>query len=230
MPASLRKLEETKTMLIPALLQMLSEVEEDLDTWAEQVEEKEGAVGTTDPHHVAINAINCISTDLGEKTILIPFTGFIQKCVQSASWQERQAGYMCMGLIAEACKESMSKGMGEAMKLACAGVMDSNPRVRYAGLSCLALLLTELAPKAQKKYHAELMPVLIKMMSEESLIKIQTHAVSTVINFVNGLHQSDDEEEEESDSSAIIQPYSETLFETLIQLLKKGIDANYEPL
>ncbi len=59
-------------MLIPALLQMLSEVEEDLDTWAEQVEEKEGAVGTTNPHHVAINAINCISTDLGEKTILIP--------------------------------------------------------------------------------------------------------------------------------------------------------------
>ena len=55
---------------------------------------------------------------------------------------------MLMGLIAEACKESMLKGMGEAMMMACAGVMDVNVRVRYAGLSCLALLLTELAPKA----------------------------------------------------------------------------------
>lgn len=55
---------------------------------------------------------------------------------------------MLMGLIAEACKESMAKGMNEAIQLACGGVTDANPRVRYAGLSCLALLLTELAPKA----------------------------------------------------------------------------------
>lgn len=102
---------------------------------------------------------------------------------------------MVMGLIAEACKESMSKNMAEAMKMACMGIMDENLRVRYGGLSCLALLLTELAPKAQKKYHQELMPVLLKMMSTESLIKMQTHAVSTVINFANGLHSGDDEEE-----------------------------------
>jgi len=37
--------------------------------------------------------------------------------------------------------------------MACMGVVDENVRVRYAGLSCLALLLTELSPKAQKKYH-----------------------------------------------------------------------------
>lgn len=53
---------------------------------------------------------------------------------------------MIAGLIAEACKETMRKGMAEAMMMACAGVVDENPRVRYAGLSCLALLLTELAP------------------------------------------------------------------------------------
>jgi hypothetical protein len=47
----------------------------------------------------------------------------------------------------------MMKNMDEAMKLACQGIMDQNVRVRHAGLSCLALLLTELAPKAQKKYH-----------------------------------------------------------------------------
>ena len=108
-----------------------------------------------------------------------------------------------MGLIAEACKESMLKGMGEAMMMACAGVMDANVRVRYAGLSCLALLLTELAPKAQKKYHAELLPVLIKMMKEEELIKMQTHAVSTVINFVNGLQSQDDDEESRAQKSPV---------------------------
>jgi ABC-type xylose transport system permease subunit len=94
---------------------------------------------------------------------------------------------MLMGLIAEACKESMIKNMDEAMKIACAGIIDENIRVRYAGLSCLALVLTELSPKAQKKYHGELMPVLMKMMIEESLLKVQTHTISTIINFAKGL-------------------------------------------
>ena len=53
-----------------------------------------------------------------------------------------------MGLIAESCKESMKKNMDEAMKVACSGVIDANPRVRYAGLSCTALLLTETSPIA----------------------------------------------------------------------------------
>jgi len=77
MPASLRKLDEVKNLLLPALVQMLTEVEEDMDTWAESTDEKEAAVGNTDPYNVAINAINCISTDLGEKTILMPFSALI---------------------------------------------------------------------------------------------------------------------------------------------------------
>jgi len=40
------------------------------------------------------------------------------------------------------------------------------------------------------------MPVLLKAMKEESMIKLQCHAVSTVINFAKGL--LDDEEEDET--------------------------------
>jgi len=39
MPATLRKVEETRTMLFPALTQMLTEVEEDDETWATTNEE-----------------------------------------------------------------------------------------------------------------------------------------------------------------------------------------------
>jgi hypothetical protein len=31
---------------------------------------------------------------------------------------------MTMGLIAESCKESMTKNMDEAMKMACTGIVD----------------------------------------------------------------------------------------------------------
>jgi hypothetical protein len=74
------------------------------------------------------------------------------------------------------------------------------------------------------------MPVLIKMMNEEALIKMQTHAVSTVINFANGLHSEEDEDEGEQDNTDHIKIYSAQLFEVLINLLKKGIEQNYEPL
>lgn len=183
-------------MFIPALVQMLTEVQEDQQVWEETVEEKESI--QTDPYNTALNAINRISMDLGEKTILASCTSIIQKCISSSEWKQRQAGYMLMGLIAEACKESMTKNMEEAMKMACSGIVDSNPRVRYAGLSCTALLLTELAPKAQQKFHSELMPMLIKIMNEEPIIKLQTHAVSAVINFANGLIDEDEEEVEET--------------------------------
>ena len=62
------------------------------------------------------------------------------------------------------------------------------------------------------------MPVLIKMMKEEELIKMQTHAVSTVINFVNGLQSQDDDEEQDESNNGdlIIKQYSEELFGTLV--------------
>ena len=39
------------------------------------------------------------------------------------------------------------------MKMACSGLVDAHPRVRFAGLSCTALLLNEISPKAQAKFH-----------------------------------------------------------------------------
>ena len=56
------------------------------------------------------------------------------------------------------------------------------------------------------------------MMKEEELIKMQTHAVSTVINFVNGLRSQDDDEEQDESNNGdlIIKQYSEELFGTLV--------------
>lgn len=76
MPASLRKIDETKTMFIPALVQMLTEVEEDMNEWAQINEEKE--VGNTDPYNTAVAAINRLSGDLGEKTMMPVCTALIQ--------------------------------------------------------------------------------------------------------------------------------------------------------
>ena len=85
MPASLRKIEETKTMLFPALVQMMTEVEEDMNTWAASTDEKE--IGLNDPHNTAINAINRLSMDLGEKTVMVTVSSLIQVCIKSEDWK-----------------------------------------------------------------------------------------------------------------------------------------------
>lgn len=76
MPATLRKIEETKTMLMPALVQMLTEVEEDMDVWTSSNDDKD--TGANDPYNTAIAAINRLSSDLKGNTILSICTPLIK--------------------------------------------------------------------------------------------------------------------------------------------------------
>lgn len=54
--------------------------------------------------------------------------------------------------------------MDEIMKMSATGLLDEHPRVRFEALTSLGLLLTELAPDAQKKFHGDLVNILMKMM------------------------------------------------------------------
>jgi hypothetical protein len=66
MPAALRKAEGTKTLVYPALVGMLTEVEKGDSVWS-QLEEDQDGVGK-DPVSTAISAISRLSEDLGSKT------------------------------------------------------------------------------------------------------------------------------------------------------------------
>ena len=208
---------------------MLTECDDDLETWAETIEEDEG-VGN-DAHSAAVSAINRLSLEMKEKFTLEACGPLIEACIGHADWKNRQAGYLTFGLIAEACKDHMKKSIDQAMQTACKGIQDEHPRVRHAGLSCLALILTELSPQAQTKFHAELVPVLISIMKDEKILKIQSHAVSCMINFTSGPIQQDENEiEETTKSSEFMSGYADQLYQTLTDLLKKAIHEKYEPL
>jgi hypothetical protein len=79
----LRKVDETKTMFLPGLARMLTEVETDFDTWATTEDDS----SSTDPYNTAVNAINRIALDLGEKTVMPVATALIQEMVKSADWK-----------------------------------------------------------------------------------------------------------------------------------------------
>ncbi len=90
-------------------------------------------------------------------------------------------------MISDTCAGLFKKSLDEIMKMSATGLLDAHPRVRYEALTALGLLLTEMAPDAQKKFHDQLIPVLLKMMQEEQFIKLRTQATSCMVNFVRGL-------------------------------------------
>lgn len=194
MAAPIRKAPETKSVLYPTLVQMLMEVTSDDAEWQQEAEDYQNL--GTDPVSTAQSSIQRLSTDLGEKTTLVCCQPIITEAVRSQAPLQRQAGYKLLGLIAETCRESFAKNLNEAMQMATAGVQDSEKVVRYAALGSLAALLEYLSPYVQVKFHAELMPVLGRLMVEEPSLKMQTQATRTVHAFCQGLLTFDEEDEE----------------------------------
>jgi len=156
----------------------------------------------------------------------------ITECVRSETSAQRQAGYCLLGLIAETCKESYAKNLNEAMQMASAGVQDPDQRVRYAALGALAALMEHLSPYVQVKFHAELMPVLGRLMVEEPTLKMQTQATRSVLAFCQGLLTFDEEDEEaiDVDGKTIMSHYSSQTLEALTNILQRSISENHEPL
>lgn len=145
-PATLRKVPVMKTKFFPALVKMLSEVEEDNLVWTETIDGEDETGNNS--HSAALAAISRLSLEMKENFMLEACQPVFAESFTHADWKIRQAGYLTFGLIAESCKEYMKSNIDLAMQTACKALQDENIRVRHAGLSCLALVLTELSPTA----------------------------------------------------------------------------------
>jgi hypothetical protein len=158
-PATLRKEQAIKSDFYPALIQMLTECEEDMDAWTETADDEFGA--GNDIYSTGVSSIERLAVQMKENVTLQACGPVISQCLEHQDWKVRQAGYLTSGLISESCKEHMKANMDTAFNTACKGIQDQHPRVKYAGLICLTSLLVQLKPLPQKKYHAELVPALL---------------------------------------------------------------------
>ena len=96
-------------------------------------------------------------------------------------------GLQFLGVISEACKKQFSTNIDDVAKMAVSGFTSGNARVRYEALQCTGLLLSDISPTFQLKYHHELIPALVKMMNEEKHLKIAAHATACMTSFIRGL-------------------------------------------
>ena len=93
-------------------------------------------------------------------------------------------------------------------------------------------MLNDLAPEFQTKYHADLIPALIKMMNEETALKMQYQATACMTSMIRGL--IDEESNEDSDvnvaNKQLLVPHADALVNSISSLFQKSIEHNYAPL
>jgi saccharopine dehydrogenase-like NADP-dependent oxidoreductase len=116
--------------------------------------------------------------------------------VPSKEWVKQHAGYILLGIISKATKEGLKKSMQETMDAISTGILNPNMRVRHSALNALGMLSTDLAPVIQKKYHQQILNVLVQLLTEEKSLKMKTQVVSVVLNFIQGFVTEDTEDED----------------------------------
>lgn len=193
---------------------MLTQVEDedDLEAWANKPEEE--IHGKDDASSIAAEALERMSDLLGQNCMLNCSSALIFQGVNNKeSWQMRQAGFIFLGMMSEACGKKFKKDFNDTVKLIAQGLTDEHPRVRFQALMALGLVLNVASPGIQVQYHADLMGLFLKMQASEPLIKLKSQSVSCTINFVRGLIEEgeDDSEEQIQIHKAILAPYSDSL-------------------
>ena len=105
----IRKLAEIKSMFFPALLQMMTEAEhkDDIEAWTHDEEDEMSKI---DPASTASSAISRLAEVLGAKATIALTDSHIMGYMKSPEWTHRYAGVLCIGMIAEHCKDIMMKG------------------------------------------------------------------------------------------------------------------------
>jgi hypothetical protein len=132
-----------------------------------------------------------------------------------------------IGLIAETCEESFKENLQEQMMTLAIGVQSANIRVKYAALQALAELMEVLAPKVQIKFHSQLTPKLIEMMKEDTFLKMKTQATTTMLNFCQGLQNSEEDEENDVNGADILNQYVTETLQVLGPNLNEGIQKKH---
>ena len=144
------------------------------------------------------------------------------------NWEFRAMGFMFLGMIAESCTKTFKKNLDDTIRMNAMGLIDAHPIVRFNALMSLGLLLNVLSPDVQEKFHKDMFPLLIKMMRDDSLIKLKSQAVSCCVNFVRGLINGDEDaemtEEDIERNKKVVLGYSEELVSTISSLFQLSVE------
>ena len=96
-------------------------------------------------YFVARNAIERLALDIGGVNFLNSVDNIIKTLLSSDNWIHNHAGLVALAWMAEGCKEIFKKNHETVLEYIIKGLGHSHPRVRWAALTALGILLNEIA-------------------------------------------------------------------------------------
>ena len=144
-PAFLRKSESFKTVFLPMIFELLLDIDlpNDIEKWNKETDEKED--DKEEMHFVARNAIERLALDIGGVNFLNSVDNIIKTLLSSDNWIHQYAGLIALAWMAEGCKEVFKKNHVAILEYIVKGLGNSHPRVRWAALTALGIILNETA-------------------------------------------------------------------------------------
>ncbi|XP_030375758.1 importin-5 [Scaptodrosophila lebanonensis] len=180
-PAMVRKRADKYIVaLIPLVLQMMTDLEED-DDWAT------ADVVNDDDHSdnnvIAESSLDRLACGLGGKIVLPHVMNALPTMLSHSDWKHRFAALMAISAIGEGCHKQMEAILDQVMSGVLAYLRDPNPRVRYAACNAIGQMSTDFAPTFEKKFHEQVVPGLLSLLDDVENPRVQAHAGAALVNF-----------------------------------------------
>ncbi|KAL8277567.1 hypothetical protein RQP46_009999 [Phenoliferia psychrophenolica] len=208
-PSMTKNFVEFSRKLVPTLLNLMSEQEEDPDwLFSEHFNDDDDESMSV----IAEGTLDRLSQALGE-VVFPPFLQALPSLLASPAWQARHAGLSGIAAIAEGCPDQVMDNLTSLKNLAVRSARDPHPRVRYAAVYAIGQLCTDMEGAVQSECGEEILRTLIEV-SRGKESRLQAFAAAAMVNFFN----SADVDLEP------LKPVLAAVFEQLVSLLNNGND------
>lgn len=179
-PAMLRKCQKHIPIIVPEMLAMMVDLEDDPEWSVSDELEDEDAESNSVAGESSLDRLAC---GLGGKTVLPHIIVSVPQMLQNGDWRYRHAGLMAISAVGEGCYKQMETLLADIVNTVLPFLTDPHPRVRYAACNAVGQLSTDFAPGFQKKFHARVIPGLLVVLEDTANPRVQAHAAAALVNF-----------------------------------------------
>lgn len=179
-PMVRKKAERYITALVPLVLKMMTELDDD-EEWSISDEINEEDSGENNV--IAESALDRLACGLGGKAILPHIVSNIPNMLNNPDWKYRHAALMAISAAGEGCHKQMETMLDSIMQGVLKYLLDPHPRVRYAACNAIGQMATDFAPTFEKKYHEQVIPGLLNLLDDVANPRVQAHAGAALVNF-----------------------------------------------
>ncbi|XP_052784006.1 importin-5-like [Mya arenaria] len=179
-PGMVRKCSKLLPMLVPQILAMMVDLDEEED-WAVQDEmENEDEDSNNVAGESALDRLCCALTGV---TMLQHILANIPQMLANTDWRYRHAALMAISACGEGCQQQMEQILGSILDGILPFLRDPHPRVRYAACNAIGQLSTDFGPNFQKKFHNKVVIEVLSVMDDDNNPRVQTHGAAALVNF-----------------------------------------------